>query len=291
MCGEYWMREVSPLSKTSANVAQLLSEAIELSQRAARLASEGRFNDAFDLEKQADVLRKQARRAAKRGKISHGSPGALSEKTEAEPERAQSIRAVAISAVNEIGVPISPRAVSEYAWARFGTKIDHRALPSLRRDEWRAWSSPRTARAVYLVPALDGNRFFAVRGKVTLSDWILDRRIIGPWSERTDHLNATIQLSRQLEWLSRVEPSSADRLRSLVAIYAATVRGAVFSHEPLDPKKVEEAANAELDVIGRQDTEWRAEAAKRARGFLNEEQTLWGAPPPYVIQRSKAARA
>jgi len=277
---------VHPVVKSDiTNVAQLLAEALEFSKRAAKEASQGRLTEALELENQADLLRKRARRTAKRG------GGEQVAGREGATEKTLSIRAVIISALGEIGVPVSPRGISEYAWARFGAEVDHRMLPSLRRDEWRAWSSPRAARAVYVVPALDGNRFFAVRGKVTLSDWPLDRRIIGPWSERTDHLNATIQLARQLEWLRRVEPSVADRLRNLVVRYAATVPGALDSAAELDPRRVEEAARAELSVIGPKDDEWRTEAAKRARGFLNDEQTFWGAPLLYVIEKGNAAGA
>jgi hypothetical protein len=277
--------------KAGVDVARLLGEAAELSQQAASLAAQGGVDEALELERRADRLRNAARRAAgiKRGitrEPASTSPSSADTRIDVGAERGESARAVTISALGEIGVPISPRAVAEYALARYGTKIDHRALPSLRRDEWRAWSSPRANRAVYVVPALEGHRFLAVRGKIALSEWPLERRLIGPWSERADHLAATIQLARQLSWLSRVEPSAAERLRSLVATYAVTVQGAVSDSEALDPKKVEDAAQAELDVIGGRDVEWREEAAQRARGFLNDEQLLWGAPPPRLVHRA-----
>jgi hypothetical protein len=146
-----------------------------------------------------------------------------------------------------------------------------------------SWSSPRTARTIYLVPALDGERFLAVRGKLSLAAWPLERRIVGPWSERADHLRATIQLASQLAWLSGVEPESAERLRKLVASYASSIPGSVIEGELLDSARVEEAAQAELNIIREQDARWRAEAAERARRLLGEEQLLWGASLPRVV--------
>ena len=271
---------------SSEDVAKLLAEAAELSGRSARLAAEGGVAEALDLERQADRLRETAREAAAHQRVLREPPSSSGPTQVSTAEHRQSARALAITALGEIGVPSAPRALSEYVWARFGTRIDHRALPSLRRDEWRAWSSPRSMRAVYLVPALEGNRFLAVRGKLTLSDWSLQRRLIGPWSERTDHLTSTIHLARQLAWLSQVEPTAAERLGRLVALYAATVSGALSEREGPDPKKIEIAAKAELDVFGSQDAEWRGGAAERARGFLNEEQLLWGASPPRAVQSS-----
>jgi hypothetical protein len=125
-----------------------------------------------------------------------------------------------------------------------------------------------------------------MRGKLVLSDWPLDRRVIGPWSERTDHLVATLQLAKQLEWLSRVDTAGAERLKSLVKLCAATVPGMQKQLDSLDTQQLEDAVRAELAVIGDRDAQWRAEAAERAGGFLTEEQQLWGATPPRIVHRS-----
>jgi hypothetical protein len=261
------------------NIPQLLSEAADLSRRAAELAGNGQVYEALDLERQADILRNQARHAA--ASPAHRS---VSRPPESIPERGPNLRSNVIAALGEIGVPSSPRSVADYVAARFGSSIDHRALPSLRRDERRAWLSQRSMRAVYIVPALEGNRFLPVRAKLALSDWPLERRLIGPWSERVDHLNATIQIAKQMAWLERVEPSAAGRLRVLLAAYAATIPGAAHG-DTIDPEKVEPAASAELAEIGQLDAQWRGEAAERARGFLNEEQVIWGGSLPVVINR------
>jgi hypothetical protein len=277
---------------TQKRIAKLLSQAADISQQAASLSAAGQIKEALNLEQKAEALRKQARRAAEELAQAAPPPGAK-EAPKAESrlagERELSVRAVIVAALSEISVPVSPRAISDYARARFGTEIDHRSLPSLRRDEWRTWSSPRSNRVVYVVPALEGQKFLPVRGKLTLSDWPLERRLIGPWSERVDHLIATLQIARQLAWVERSQPSVSESLRDLVAVFAATVSGAIPDPRTLDPKKVEEAVQAELGVIGPRDQEWRAETARRARSFLNEEQLLWGAAPPQIIRRTALA--
>ncbi len=273
---------------TQKRIAKLLAEAATISQRAASLSAAGQIDEALNLEHKADALRREARRAAEELSASR-SPSARATKSDSpSSEREQSARAVIVSALSEISVPVSPRAISEYARARFGTEIDHRSLPSLRRDELRTWSS-RSNRVVYLVPALEGQRFLPVRGKVSLSDWALERRLIGPWSERVDHLTATLQIARQLAWVRRSQPSASTSLRALAAVYAATVPGALRDPETPDPKQIEQAVEAELNVIGPRDQEWRAETAQRARSFLNEEQLLWGAAPPQIIRRATSA--
>jgi hypothetical protein len=264
-------------SQTS-DIAALLAQAAKVAQQAAKLAATGRVTEALDLDRQADALRQKAREVA-------AEPVAEVSRDDGS-DRAQSARAMTIAALGEIGVPSSPRAIAEYAWARFRTRLDYRGLASLRRDEWRAWSSPRSSRAVYLVPALEGQRFLAVRGKLALSDWPLERRLIGPWSERADHLVATLHLAKQLEWLSRIDPAGAEGLRTLVRLHAATVSGVPHERDAVDAHQIQHAIEAELAVIGDRDIEWRTEAAQRAVGFLTEEQQLWGAALPRIVHRS-----
>lgn len=187
-----------------------------------------------------------------------------------------------IAALNELGVPSAPREVADYAFARFAVSLDFGALASLRRDERRAWRSPRSQRPVYVVPALEGRRFLPARGKVALSNWPLERRLLGPWSERADFLRATANLARQLAWLRGVDPAAAERMSGLVARYAASVPGALGDGE-LDPTRIEQAASKELDAFGAEDDEWRAAAAERAHKQLNDEERLWGAPPPTLL--------
>jgi hypothetical protein len=269
-----------------ANVPSLLSKAAKISSKAAELADQGRLDEALDLETKADLLRGRAREvAAASGEVTAASRLARRLAVERKSERAEPARAVILAALAEVGVASAPRVIADYSFARFGTSVEPGALASLRRDEQRTWTSPRTDRAVYIVPALEGNRFFAARGKIARSDWSLERRIIGPWSERADHLRATINIARQLAWLSSRDDVAAQRVVRLLTSCTATVTGARGREGEIDPGRVDEAARAELAIIGGDDEAWRREAAKRAKKILTEEQQIWGAPLPSSVRR------
>jgi hypothetical protein len=269
----------------AADVAQLLSQAASLSSQAADLAQHGQVDEALMLEQKADELRKQARKIASDTQKRESMPAAASVKEGVQPgaDRGLGARAATIAALGELSVPSSPRTIADYAWARYGTRIDHRALPSLRRDEARSWSSTKSIRPVYVVPALEGNRFLPVRAKLALSDWPLERRMLGPWSERTDHLRATVHVAKQLAWLRNADPQAAARLELLLATYVASSFGTAQNDKSLDPAKVERAASAELETLGESDSRWRIDAAERARSLLSEEQLLWGASLPRIV--------
>jgi hypothetical protein len=191
------------------------------------------------------------------------------------PRSARSSRQAVTEALAEIGVPCRARILADYVEARSGERIDSRAFAALRRDERVAWGKG-SARPVFIVPALEGRFFQPVRGLLSLSDWPLERRVIGPWSERADHLAATAQLARQLAWLSGRDAAVAQRLAPLVAGMARSIPGAVDAGK-VDTARVEAAAEAEHAALAERDGPWRKEAAARARAQLSEEQQLWGA--------------
>jgi hypothetical protein len=263
-------------TKLSDEVAELLAEAAAVSARAADTAAGGDVEAALRLEREADTLRRQARTKARR----QASPPST-------PATGGTIRDVTIAALNELGVPSAPKALSDYAQIRFDSFLNYRALASLRRDEQRTWSSPRSQRPVYVVPALEGRRFLAVRGKLALSSWPVGRRLIGPWSERVDHLRATVNLAAQHDWLAANEPERAERLAGLLARFAATIPGASSADERFDPERVRRAAEAELEQLAPEDEEWREEAASRA-AVLAEEEQLFGARPPTALMGGEA---
>jgi hypothetical protein len=256
----------------SENVADLLAEAAEMSVRAADTAAAGDIEAALRLDREADALRRRARLSARR----HAAPLPSA-------AGAGTIRDMTIAALNELDVPSAPKALSDYARIRFDSFLNYRALTSLRRDEQRAWDSPRSHRPVYVVPALEGRRFLAVRGKLALSSWPLGRRLIGPWSERVDHLRATLNLASQYEWLAEDDPEHAARLSALLERYAGTIPGALGSGETeTDIRRIRRAAETELAQLEPQDQGWRAEAAVRAEKLPEVEQ-LFGARPPTAL--------
>ena len=190
------------------------------------------------------------------------------------PAPTRSARQVVAGALAEIGVACRARVVTDYAEARFGQRVEPRTLAALRRDERRAWEKS-SARPNYVVPALEGRYFQPVRGLLTLSDWPLERRLLGPWSERADHLAATAQLARQLAWLSERDTAVAERLAPVVAEMAASIPGAIDG-PGLDTARVESAAQAELAPLTDRDEPWRRDAAARARTQLPRDQQVWG---------------
>lgn len=190
------------------------------------------------------------------------------------PRVTGSARQIVTAALAEIGVPARARLVADYAEARFAEQIESRALSALRRDERRAWGSS-SSRPTYVVPALEGRFFQPIRGLLALSDWPIERRLVGPWSERTDHLVATAQLARQLAWLSERDRDVAERLASVVASMARSIPGALDGRE-VDTARVVAAAEAERAELAARDEPWRDEAAARAREQLSQEQQLWG---------------
>ena len=103
----------------------------------------------------------------------------------------------------------------------------------------------------------------------------MERRLLGPWSERADHLAATAQLARQLAWLSERDTAVAQRLARVVAEMAASIPGALDG-PGLDTARVESAAQAELGPLAERDEPWRQDAAARARAQLPREQQVWG---------------
>lgn len=254
----------------SEEVADLLAAAAAVSTRAAETAAAGDVEAALRLEREAEALRRQARLSARRAAPPAASVGA------------GTIRDMTIAALNELEVPSAPKALSDYGRIRFDSFLNYRALTSLRRDEQRAWNS-RSHRPVYVVPALEGRRFLAVRGKLALSSWPLAQRLIGPWSERVDHLRATLNLASQYEWLAGQDPERAARLSTLLGHYGETIPGARAADETEpDIDRIRRATEAELGQLEPQDQDWRAEAAARA-DRLGEEQQLFGARPPTAL--------
>jgi hypothetical protein len=271
------------MARSSKRDDGLADNAAQLLQRAAMLAGEGKVAEALALQQQAAALLEQASSLPEADAA--GGPGA--QVPMPPPDRSQATREVSINALNDLGVPSSPRAIGDYAYARFGVRLEPRLFASLRRDEQRAWRSTRSHRPVYIVPALTAaapGRLLAMRGKLALSDWPLERRLVGPWTERVDHLTATVNLASQLAWLRTVKPAEADRVAALLARYAVTVPGALGGSTTPDPARIERAARAELDVLRRHDQEWRATTAATARKLVGPDQQLWGVPLPRVLE-------
>jgi hypothetical protein len=249
---------------------------IKLARRIADAVASGNRDEAVRLTRELErALTKAPDQAADAAPSFKAQPAVVPMNQAPAPTR--SARQVVAGALAEIGVACRAKIVTDYAEARFGQRVEPRTLAALRRDERRAWDKS-SARPTYIVPALEGRYFQPVRGLLTLSDWPLERRLLGPWSERADHLAATAQLARQLAWLSERDTTVAERLAPVVAGMASSIPGAIGGDGPgLDTARVEAAAEAERQPLAERDEPWRKDAAARARNQLPREQQLWGA--------------
>jgi hypothetical protein len=262
-----------------AKPADLLHQAAELTGRAAALLEAGKVEEATRLQQQSDVLMRRAR-------------SAMSSAMRSTPRRsAQPGRELAISALAELEVPSSPKLVSAYAEARFSSDLRPSAFASIRRDEERAWRSPRTSRAVYLAPALDAGRFLPLRGLVTLSDWDLWRRLVGPRSARVDHLRATRAVARYFAWLkeSGAEALAVERMARLLTDLSRTLPSIDDGFTTPEPDEVVRAVEAELLILEEDDRDLRVAAADRARQQLDDAKLLWGAEPLRALGGAEGA--
>jgi len=196
-----------------------------------------------------------------------------------------SVRERAISAVMELNVPSSPKLIAAYSEARGGEPFDLRGIASIRRDEFRSWTSG-TRRETYLVPALEGPWLVAGRGRFALSHWPLWQRIVGPLSPRADHLKVCLYLVDQAESACR-ETGAAVRMGKLLAEYARTVPGALDNAwdfgSGVNTVRVRQAVIGELQLIQAEDEDWRKREAERATRSLDDEQQIWGGAIPHVI--------
>src|SRR6266487_1083188 len=234
--------------------------ALRLARRVADAVAAGNRAEAVRLTRELErrLADTRADESAKSGAPAFQAPPAVVP-VRKKPRPARSSRQAVTEALAEIGVPCRARILADYVEARSGERIDSRAFAALRRDERVAWGKG-SARPVFIVPALEGRFFQPVRGLLTLSDWPLERRLIGPWSERADHLAATEQLARQLAWLSGRDAAAAQRLAPVVAGMARSIPGAVNGRE-VDTARVESAAEAEHAALAERDEPWRKEAA------------------------------
>ena len=262
-----WLARVSAMSSSQDDVST------RLARRVADAIAAGDRDEALRLTRELESALTGATVLAADEAPSFSAEPAVVAMTHT-PVPARSSRQVIAGALAEIGVACRARVVTDYAEARFGQRVEPRTLAALRRDERRAWEKS-SARPTYIVPALEGRYFQPVRGLLTLSDWPLERRLLGPWSERADHLAATAQLARQLAWLSERDTAVAERLAPVVAEMAASIPGALDG-PGLDTARVEAAAEAERKPLGERDEPWRRDAAARARAQLPREQQLWG---------------
>lgn len=183
-----------------------------------------------------------------------------------------------------LGTPAAPKLIVGVHEAFFPGELSASKLSSLRRDEERSYRSSPGARPYYLCPALAHDLLTPVRALITISTWTLDQRMIGPLSPRVDFLTGAIRIAEAVRTSaeSTAGGPGPEALRLLwrfaVNIPDALPRSVAGHEGAMDPQQVIDAAGAELDVHADADRAARAEAARRARKSLKDDQQLFGAP-------------
>lgn len=258
------------------DVQRALAEVAELQSKLAAAYEAGDAIQAERVMTELAAAERRRNRILQRALAKGGGPSYHA----ALPVREQVARALAL-----LGRPAPVALIRDVAAARFGDAIAGTRLASLRRDEQRSWRSAResghhaSGRPVYIVPALTYDRMAAVRGVLALSSWPLEVRLVAPASQRVDMLYMVDRLATELAEAG--DAAWAPDLRRLLWRLAGTVPGAVdgvdLDRSGLDIDRLRAAVAAELAQIGDADAAERADAARRARAQLDEEQQLFGA--------------
>jgi hypothetical protein len=163
--------------------------------------------------------------------------------------------------------PAAPATVSKAAAVAFDVDIAPSQFASMRKGDERAYMRGRRRRVI-LVPALSASDLTARARTITLSDWPLEKRIIGNLSERVD----AFHVMRRLVDLAKAEPER--KWLSVLQPLANDFRFQVKSADELPA--LWDKVDGELKKIEAKDIEDRSAAASRA-AKLPESRRLFGA--------------
>lgn len=189
----------------------------------------------------------------------------------------KTMRELVLDILDEIGAPLAPSTISEFAQATTGIELQASRFASLRRDEERAARRDLNARPAWVVPALSTSRLNPIPRLLTSSAWELERRLIGARSLRVIHLRTTLAFLQRFERLQATNAPQVVAIESLLLRYARGVPGALAVGQAPDPKEIRRIIAAELGAIEGSDLAERQQAAARL-GRHSEQQKLWGLP-------------
>ena len=179
--------------------------------------------------------------------------------------------------LDELGVPNSPRVVSEYALACLGLELPVARFASLRRDEERGFRKDPLSKPAWVVPALNMTGFAPIPRLVASSVWPIERRLIGPRTLRVNHLLTLLALLKRAANLTEGE-EAARGITGLIVRFARSVPGAwAVAGEP-DLERIRMATEAELQAISNDDEPERKQAAEKLAQYPIDRQ-VWGLPP------------
>lgn len=209
----------------------------------------------------------------------------------AAPERSQHtlpIRDQVHQALTLLTVPASPKLISQVHQAFFTGLLSTARLTTLRRDEERSFRSAPYARAYYVCCALTSDLLAPARALLALSTWPLERRIVGPVTQRVHFLTAALRLAEATERLTG-DADLPQPIQQLLFRYSHNVHGYAARPGTLDLPALRRAAAAELEIHAAEDAETCAEVAQRAREQLGEAEMNFGNTLRSVSRRSRTA--
>ncbi len=181
------------------------------------------------------------------------------------------LREQALDLVDELGVPVSPRVVSDYAAAVLNAALPPARFASLRRDEERAYQRDPHSRPAWVVPAINVAGLSAMPRLVASSVWEPERRLIASRTLRVNHLKVLLALIRKVSTLGAVvDPRPVTAMVHRFSSLLPTRTNA-------DLESVRVAAQSELDAIAPDDESERTNAAIALRKLPVQFQ-LWGRP-------------
>src|SRR5258708_2260853 len=235
------------------------------------------------LERRIEMLRAELRRAAASGDrvraramrselraAEHAWDEALADLEEQSPpagdQRAGALAAGSLLPVREqvhqaltlLGAPAAQRLIVAVHDAFFGSPLASARLTSLRRDEERSFRAAPYSRPYYLCAALTADLVARARGRLAVSAWPAEGRVIGPVSPCVNYLQAAIRVAEGLLRVPQPGPAAVRLLRQ----FAANIPGASQGARPRTPQVVAAAAHAELEV--HQDEDLATPGGRRA---------------------------
>jgi hypothetical protein len=188
----------------------------------------------------------------------------------------KTVREIALDAIDEIGVPVSPSTISDFSRATTGVAMQATRFASLRRDEERAARRDLASRPAWVAPALSASRLTALPRLFTSSAWDIERRVVGARSARVNHLYTTLAFLDRFERM-RASKVDAEAMENLVIRYARGIPGATATGAEIDGERVRSVVRAELTAIEPEDLSERRDAAGRLANRRDQEK-LWGLP-------------
>ena len=189
----------------------------------------------------------------------------------------KTVREIALDAIDEIGVPVSPSNISDFSLATTGVGIPASRFASLRRDEERAARRNPDSRPAWVAPALSTARLTPLPRLFTSSAWEIERRLVGARSARVNHLHMTLAFLDRFERLRSTAPPQAGAMGNLVIRFARGIPGATSTDADIDGARIQAVVQRELEAIEPDDLQERREAAARLARHRDQEK-LWGLP-------------